>query len=189
MRISIVLVLTVLVVFSTCPAFAQEDNIGTSIIYPASPFYFLKTIREGLELKFALTPHSKMLRQLEFATRRLREVKTLLSKDEELIPPTLEKYNFYISLFPENLGDQNVSERIKESLVIHLKTLQEIYTQVSSARSKIAIRSTLYKIIKRADVPDYAKLPVCSLFAKEASSSALNDTEKKVYLERSKTCI
>lgn len=184
-----VLVLTVLVLFFAGVVYAQEDNIGTSLIHPASPFYFLKTIRESLELKFALTPRVNLLRRLEFATRRLREAKTLVSLNEDFIPPTLERYNSTLaSLSDKNLGDEEVSTRIKESLAVHLNVLQKMLNQVSSKRAKMSIRSALNRIIQRADTPNFAKLPVCNLFSKEASGSALNDTEKFVLSKRAQDC-
>lgn len=190
MKISIVLALTVWIFLSSCSlALAQENDIGQSLIHPATPFYFLKTIRENLELKFALTPRIKFFRQLEFATRRLRETKALIPKNEDLIPPTLERYSSHVKTLPDkDLEDEEIQIRIEESLVVHLETLQKIYDQVSNKRAKMAIRASLNRIIQRADVPAFAKLLICNLFAKEASSSALNQTERVVYLERSQKC-
>lgn len=190
MKITTILALTVWIFLSSCgSAYAQENDIGISLIHPASPFYFLKAIRENLELKFALTSRVKFFRHLEFATRRLRETKALIPGNEDLIPPTLEKYSSHLKTLPDkDLEDKETQIRIKESLVVHLETLQKIYDQVSNRRAKMAIRASLNRIIQRKDLPDYAILPVCSLFAKEASSSALNQTEKVVYLERSQKC-
>lgn len=190
MRISIVLALTAFILLSSCSSvYATENDIGTSKINPASPFYFLKVIRESLELKFAGTSHVRKFRELEFATRRLREAKTLISINEDLIPPTLEKYSSHLAnLSDKDLKDQEISERIKESLVIHLKILQKIYDQVSNKRAKMAIRAALNRIIQRSDVPSYAVVPVCNFFLKEASSSALNQTEQVVFSERAAFC-
>jgi len=171
------------------PSFAQEVDIGYSQIHPASPLYFLKTIRENIELSLVFTPRIKMLRQLEFATRRLRETKALISITEDLIPPTLERYISYINKFADKHEvDDQLESVLKDTLTIHLKVLLEIYDQVNSQRAKIFIRSTMYRLIKRADMPDEAKVSICDLFAKEASSSALNQTEQIVLLERSQKC-
>lgn len=189
MNFRIVLALIALILFSSSSVLAQEDNIGTSLIDPSSPFYFLKTIRESLELKFALTPHTILLRRLEFATRRLRETKTLVSKNEDLIPSTLERYNSQLAtLSDKDLNDQEVAMRVKESLAVHLNVLQKIYSQVSSLRAKMFIMSALNRIILRADIPNYSKLPLCNFFTKEASSSGLNDVEKVVLFERADRC-
>lgn len=191
MRITIVLTLTALIFLSSCSlALASVNEIGESRIHPASPFYFLKTLRENLELKFAGTPRVRMLRQLEFGTRRLREVKSLIpTTHQDLIFPNLERYSSYISSLPDkDLTDEEAAARIKESLVIHLNVLQTIYDQISNREAKMAIRSVLNRIIKRADVPISAKLPVCNFLSKEASSSALNEVERTILLERAIIC-
>ncbi len=190
MRLTIVLAL-MLFLFSTAGVVlaVTQDQIGQSRLEPSSPFYFLKTIRESWELKFAPTPRVKWLRQLEFATRRLREVKSLLVKNQELIAPTLEKYKSHIDSLPDkDLTDSEISTRIKESLAVHLEALQVIYHQASTSRAKMAIRATISRIVKRVDIPNYARIPACNFLAKEASSSALNQTEQAVYLERAKNC-
>lgn len=171
------------------PVYAIENDIGYSRIHPASPFYFLKTIREDLELNLAQTYHVKELRQLEFATRRLRETRTLVPINQDLIQPTLERYNAHLkTLYDQNLIDSEILTRIKDSLSIHLAVLQQIYPEVSNPRAKMAIRSAMNRIIQIADVPNFAKLSVCNYFNKEASSSSLNQTEKFVIKERTQKC-
>ena len=191
-----ILVVFFLLVFSCSPVLALDEaskaaqiDIGYSKISPVSFFYFLKTIREDLELKFALTPRVKLLRQLEFATRRLREVRTVVSLNQNLIPPTLERYNYYLNTMPDkDLNDEEVLARIKGTLITHLEVLQQMYGSVSSLRAKMAIRSAMNRVIQRADVPKIAKAPVCAFFSKEASSSSLNQTEKVVLADRSQKC-
>lgn len=115
MRILLTLIVFILISFFS-PVFAQEasfsatysaqmaptgNDIGVSKITPASFFYFLKTVRENLEMKLALTPHVKLIRQLEFATRRLRETKSLVGGREDLIQPTMERYWSYINSLPD----------------------------------------------------------------------------------------
>ncbi len=80
-----ILIPLLLVIFSCNNVFAIENDIGFSKITPDSPIYFLKALRENFELKLALTPHVKLVRQLEFATRRLREAKTLVWQNQDLI--------------------------------------------------------------------------------------------------------
>ncbi len=178
------------------PVFASED-IGSSKISPASSFYFLKTIRENIEMKFAGTQRVKLIRQLEFATRRLREVKSLVgNKSEDLIVPTMERYWYHIQSLPDkNLQDQDFSTRITENLAIHLETLERVYNQLlnehsssSSKRAKMAIRATINRLVGRADLPRNARLPACIFLTKEASSSALNETERQILKERAGNC-
>lgn len=171
------------------PTYAATD-IGQSKISPANPLYFLKTIQEDLELKFAGTDNVKMIRKIEFATRRLREVKSLISgSHEDLIEPTLERYWSYISRLPDkDLKDEELIIRVKESLIIHLESLQRIYGQISNTRAKMSIRSIVNRLIQRVDIPDDAKLPSCKFLSREASSSALNEVERSILADRAKKC-
>ncbi len=180
------------------PAFAAEatpsvqiNDIGYSRIDPTSPFYFLKTIRENLEMKLAQTTRVRNLRQLEFATRRLREAKTLVGKNEDLIPPTLERYMAHLNSLTENhlKSEQQFADDLKNNLSIHLALLRQIYDQGVSIRTKMFIRSVMNRVIKRADVPNYVKLPVCNFFLREASSSSLNQTEQLVLRDRGQNCL
>lgn len=186
-RITIITAVIIIIFISSPAAFALED-IGYSKLHPASAIYFLKTIRENLEFKFALTPRVKMLRQLEFATRRLREAKTLVGISQELIPPTLERYSAHLNNLPDqNLTDEELFTRIQESLNIHLEVLLQIYSG-ANPRAKMAIRSAMNRIIRRNDVSASAKRPVCNFFSKEASASSLNQTEQSVLSTRADKC-
>lgn len=186
-----ILLIAMLFLISCSSVLAKENDIGQSQIHPAHPLYFLKTVRESLEMSLALTPRVKLIRQLEFATRRLREVKALISNNrQDLIEPTLERYWFHIRvLLDEGSKDPELILRIKESLVVHLKTLDSIYAQLSNQEAKRAVRSALNRVVDRADIPDFARIPVCDFFAKESSSSALNQTEQVILKERSKNCL
>lgn len=183
--------------FYITPTFAQEQatqsaqvvDIGYSMIHPASPLYFLKTIREALELKFATTGHVKLLRQLEFAQRRLREVRTLITINEDLIPPTIERYIFYLNGLNDTHKDAEELRLMQSNLAYNLKALQLIYGQTVTPRAKMFIRSAMNRVIQRADVQNFAKLPICNLFAKESSSSALNQTEQTILTQRAQGCL
>lgn len=190
-NITIIIFIIIITVINITPVFAAEqDLVGYSKIHPASPLFFLKTIRENLELKLAFTKRVRMLRQLEFAFRRLKETKTLIGQNEDLIPPTLERYNSHLGTLPDRgLEDNQVIKAIEDNLVIHLKVLRQIYDQASSLRAKMFIRSTMNKIVLRADVSNLAKAPICDFFTKEASSSALNQTEQFVLAERARICL
>lgn len=174
------LVLTAVVLFFfSNPVFAQENDIGVSRITPDSIFYFLKTVREDIEMRLALTPHVKLVRQLEFATRRLRETKGLVASHEDLIAPTLERYWFHLSRLP--VVDSAI-------LTTHLKVLQNLYERLTNTQAKLSVRSTVNKISKRLDLPTFAKIPVCLFLQKEATSSALTQSEKAILLERAGDC-
>ncbi len=170
-------------------AYALED-IGQSRLHPASPFYFLKTIRENLELKFAGTRKVVYIRRLEFATRRLREVKSLIKLGNfELIIPTLENYASQLSALPDQgMQEKEVLQVIENNLANHLEVLQQIYYQIENPKAKMAIRSAVNRIIQREDLPASARESVCNFLQKEASASGLNSTETAVLLERARKC-
>ena len=171
------------------PTYAQAPDIGRSRIHPASYLYFLKATKETWQLKFAKTYQAKILLQLKFATTRLREAKTLLSENQDLIQPTLERYMASLKNFPDKPQEGDpMGLKIKEVLDFHLKVLEQMYPETSNPKAKMALRSVMNRVIQRADMSPSAKLPICTLFAKEASTSALNEVERAVLTARASRC-
>lgn len=165
------------------------EDIGYSKIHPASPLYFLKGVREKLELHFAQTYRVKEFRQLEFATRRLREVRALIPISQDLIPSTMERYIAHLSkLTDKHQENDKFVPILQHNLSIHLRVLENIYNQTTNSRAKMFIRSAMNRVMQRADVPRSAKLSICNFFTKEASSSALNQTEQFVLQNRAQDC-
>lgn len=165
------------------------NDIGVSRITPASFFYFLKTVRENIELKLAFTPHVKKIRNLEFATRRLREVKSLVNGREDLIQPTMERYWFQLNqIDPKDDSDPEVVTRVKESLTVHLEVLQSIYDKLTNPSAKLSVRSVINRITLRLDLPISAKIPACFFLQKESTSSAISESEREILIERAQTC-
>lgn len=189
MKNIVIIFIVVITVIKITSANASENDIGLSKIHPASPFYFLKTIRENLELKFAQTTRVKNLRRLEFATRRLRETRTLIPINQDLIPPTLERYTAYLnSLTDKHQENDEFAQSLKNNLTIHLQVLLKMYDDTTNSRAKMFIRSAMNRVIQRQDVSSFAKLAICNFFQKEASSSALNQTEQVVLKNRAQSC-
>lgn len=171
------------------PVFAQEDNIGTARIDASSPLYFLKSVREILELKFAKTTQDKANIQLEFTIRRIREVKSLArTSREDLIEPTLEKYVWHlqelkgITLF---LKDEDMVNKVNGSIITQMNTLQEVFKVVNDPKAKRSIRLTIFRISENFTAPRSA---ACNFLSKEASSSAISDVERVVLLNRVEKC-
>lgn len=203
MRISVfVLCLLLTLIFSYSNLFAEEasgsaqmaptgNDIGVSRIAPDSALYFLKTIRENLEMSLAVTPRVKLIRQLEFATRRLREVKSLIpTTHQDLIQPTMERYYSYINSLPQkDLGDEEISTRIKESLTVHLEVLEQIYDQITNKAARMSIRAAINRIVQRVDVTPSGRIRACRFLQQEATSSALMEVEREILLQRVKICI
>lgn len=206
-KFSFLIIIFVLFFFVT-PISAQEDNIGTSRINPASPLYFLKSVKEMVELKFAKTTSAKAYRQLEFATRRIREVKSLsVTSRQDLIQPTLEMYFQHIKELNGvlTLTDEREVARASKEIPMHMDILQTEYLQVTNEDAKRSISLTVNRlseweqeIITRLDLLKEAsvagkfresKLSGCNFLSKEASSSALGEVEKYVYKERVIKCL
>lgn len=215
MRITIVLTLTAWLFLASCnSAFAKNSDIGYSQIHPAHPLYFLKTVREILEIKSAGTNNIKVLRYLEFSTRRIREVNSLVKNNNpDLIPPTLEKYwlNFTRLNGLVNVTDKNLITLVNDSLNQHINVLENIYSQTDNKRAKMAIRLTINRISeenmllldkinqvikgdsKSALAEEIQKINLnqvltCNLLIKQASESGLNDVEEIVLKERANKC-
>lgn len=193
---------------SLAPAFAQTPERIQVGLAPDSPFYFLKSVREILELKFAGTTRIRALRELEFTTRRIREVSSLVNTSrEDLISPTLERYLAVLNDLSgiANTKDKDLATKVSEEVVWQMTVLQEILPQVTDLAAKRSIRATIYRVtqweqsystkLSLDKQPDLAqkmvdsKLSGCNLLAKEASSSALNQVERVVWAERAKICL
>ena len=183
--------LTALIFLGNCSsAYASQDLIGKSQLHPAHPLYFLKPVREILEMHFAQTRRVKFIRQLEFATRRLREVRSLIdAKREDLIEPNLEKYWYHIQKLPDkDLADGELVAAIKGATSVHLEVLENVYSVVENKRAKMSIRSAINRLSQRQDLELKTKNRICNFLQKEASSSALNEVEKAILLERVQKC-
>ncbi len=183
------------------------DDIGQSQITPASPLYFLKAVREILEFKFAGTTKVKAYRQLEFATRRIREVNSLVKTPrEDLIAPTLEKYAWHLQELGGivSLQDKDMMGQVSEVVALHMNVLQKDLGQLTNQQAKRSIRLAVFKIsewnqkiISQLNLPNQAstlgklisvKLLGCNFLSREASSSALNEVEKEVFTTRAEIC-
>lgn len=183
--------LTALIFLGNCnSAYASQDLIGKSQLHPASYLYFLKPIREILEMYFAQTPRVKFVRSLEFATRRLREVRSLIDAGrEDLIEPNLEKYWYHIQKLPDkDLADGELVASIKGVTSVHLEVLEDVYRVVVNKRAKMSIRSAINRLSQRGDLELKTKNRICNFLQKEASSSVLNEVEKEILRERAEKC-
>ena len=206
LRIMVFLFMILASLFMIQPVFAADD-IGQSRISPASPLYFLKSVREILELKFAPTIHIRSLRELEFANRRVREVNSLVnSPHEDLIQPTLEKYWSGLGqlIGISDLRDENQAEQVSRSISLHMSLLQKVFSQVSDSKAQRSIRSTVFRLSEWdnrlisklntgkhftfAQEIENSKISGCRFLTREASSSAFNDIERVVTIERAKKC-
>lgn len=181
-------------------------EIGESLIAPNSPLYFLKAIRERIEEKIASSREAKSITQVEFAHRRIRELRALVkSNNQDLIPPVMERYKAHIKE-AEGIAsfDDELAVRVGEAVSRHLDVLQRVYDQVGNPRAKAAIRSAIEKaeehnrlLTAKLDLVYQQQLIrkvalrqalACRFFEREASSSALNDTEREYMRQKVGIC-
>lgn len=141
-------------------------------------------------MHFAQTSRVKTIRQLEFATRRLREVNSLISINrQDLIEATLIRYWSHVQTLPqEGIEEADLTASIGENLKIDLQFLEGIYHQLSNSRAKLAVRSTINKLVQRKDLANEARSSGCSFLTKVASSSALTEAERAIYSQRAQKC-
>lgn len=158
------------------------DSVGYAKLSPASPFYFLEVIRESVEMKLSFKQPAKIQKQIAFSQRRIQEVNSLaLSHSQDLIAQTLENYKSNLSSIPQvGGGDALLADQLADLLAV--------YPQVINTQGRMAIRAVVNLLGERADLPKAIKLPACAFLAQEASSSALNDTEKFTLIQRAKQC-
>lgn len=181
-------------------------EVGQSVISPSSPLYFLKTIRERIEVLFAGTNETKLNRELEFSIRRIREVNSLINAQKfDQIPITLERYNKHIKQAEGFAGsDEGLKVRIGEQLARHLDVLQRAYDLVGDPRAKMAILTAIERIeehnrvlLDKLSIEKQQRLIkgiadrqafACRLLVRESSGSGFNETEAAVLKEKASNC-
>ncbi|MBI4036602.1 hypothetical protein HY386_01865 [Candidatus Daviesbacteria bacterium] len=185
---------------------AGAVEIGESLIYPSSPLYFLKGIRERIELMLSSNNKAKAQRELEFAQRRLREVRALIKHQrQDLIDSTLERYKASLNEARSlSAPDSSLQLPVGEAISRHLDVLQRVHDQVGNPRAKQAIRAALERgmehlqtMQKRLDLVQQQELIrktalrqalACNLLAREASNSGLTDTDRVYLTQKVKDC-
>ncbi len=184
-------------------------DIGYSLIDPTNPLYFLKTAKEYIEVHYfqPTVDISRVTQYLEFAQRRLREVNSLIKdKRQDLIVPMMEQYKNYLDLADKIGPDkENIQTQIAQAKARQLDVLIRLYDQVGDPNAKRSIRSavvfdeeyngkTLEAIkdpVIKADLTEkisQRQMAACAFISREASSSALNDTERYYFSQKTKEC-
>ncbi len=121
-------------------------EVGQALIAPNSSLYPLKKLKEKVELSLTFTTQGKVIRHLEFAQRRLREVNTLLKvQRQDLVSATLADYRFSIEQ-SLNHSTPDLKVTVGEALSRHLDVLQRIYDGVGSQQAKKAILQSIESV-------------------------------------------
>lgn len=182
-------------------------EVGDALISPASSLYFLKALRERIELLFSNSPEVKAHRQLEFSVRRLREVKSLIKEDrQDLIESTLERYKDEVKqLSPLSARNEGLRVTLGESVARHLFVLQTLYLQINDKDAKRAVRATIEELIdfnKKlfSEMEDQSfkeqlwektalrEEAACQFLAGEVNSADLNEPERQILKEYVTNC-
>jgi hypothetical protein len=184
-------------------------EIGEALIPPTSPLYFLKSLRENIEDRFfsPVSDESKVVRKMEFAQRRLREIRSVIKKNrQDLIEPLMQQYRNYIVLADRIAPDKpEIVATLAELKARHLDVLIRFYDEVGDPNAKRAIRASIIAVeeVNRAALGNLSdpqrgqldqkiklrQLGACNFLRREASGSGLNDTEKFVIKNKATECL
>lgn len=212
-----------LVIFSSLfsPVFAISPNpsattsaiidpgkleVGDALISPASSIYFLKALRERIELVFSDNNSIKAQRHLEFSVRRLREVNTLIEQNrQDLIEEVLERYKSEINQAKDlSARDDNLRASVGESVARHIYILQTIYNQLNNVNAKRALRASVMEIeafnnkiigdltdpLRQTLIDNISlrQMAGCQFLAGQVGSPDLNEPEKQILQEYVTSC-
>lgn len=183
-------------------------EVGDSLISPASSLYFLKALRERIELAMSSNTQMQSQRQLEFTVRRLREVKSLIEeRREDLIPETLERYKDSLNqLNGISKNDEGLQEALGESIARHAYILQTLYYQTSDPSAKRAIRSAIEAVVnyntklltnlendllrqQLTSSVGLRQIAACQFLASQTKASELNDAERVILKDDASKCL
>jgi len=138
-----------IIIGAVIPAFAFGEVSGSELphIYlnPDSPFYFLKTIKEQIQLFFTFSAEKKVEQYLNLAERRLAEYQKMVEKGKtEIAEKTLSQYENWLNHAFKKLEElknqgKNINDsyqKVEELISKHLEIIQKNLTQVPEAAKK-----------------------------------------------------
>lgn len=187
-------------------------EVGDSLISPSSGLYFLKALRERIELYFSDTNQVKTQRELEFSVRRIREAKTLIDeKREDLIEVTLQKYRNHLDAVQKlSNGGRGMNVNVGASVARHMYVLQSLYYNINDLAAKRAVRTSIQRVLEHNwDLLNSKELALvektalseqialrqiagCKFLSDETNNTAFNESEREIlkeYVEGCKTKI
>src|SRR3989344_117028 len=118
---------------------------------PKSPFYFLDTLFERINLAFTFNPEKKATKALLFAEERLAEVATGTNEDEpEVIKTLMANYQENVALAAEKskeVKDEKKAEELLNKIADDTAKHQEVLTEVLAKVPEVA-KEAITKAIK-----------------------------------------
>lgn len=130
---------------ATPPAEVLEEPIYTPRLLPDNPLYFLKRIKERIELFFAFTPEKRAEKLAEIATRRIAEAKMMVKKGKpEFVERLMARYQKHLERAIEKTEEakkkgkevEKVLEIITQATSQHQGVLSEVYEKVPEEAKK-----------------------------------------------------
>lgn len=124
---------------ATPPAETVEELIYTPKLLPDSPFYFLKGIKEKIELFLAQASEAQAEKYAELATRRVAEAKLMIHKNKfQFVVKLLNEQQDYLQKAQEKIKEaqreakdvQAVAAIVARATNQHLGVLADVYEQV-----------------------------------------------------------
>lgn len=130
---------------------AAEQEIYTPRLLPDSPFYFLKSWKEKIELFLAQTPEAQAEKYAELATRRVAEAKVMVKKKKfQFVERLMVQHQRHLEKAQEKIEEAEKKGRdvervltiVTEATNQHLNVLTEVYEKASE-QAKEAIEHAI----------------------------------------------
>lgn len=130
---------------------AVEEPIYTPKLLPDNPFYFLKDLKERIELFLAFAPEKKAEKLAEIATRRIAEAKKMIEKGKpEFVEKLMARYEKQLQKAMERAEEakekgkdvEKVLEIVTQATSQHQGVLAEVYEKVPD-KAKEAIERAI----------------------------------------------
>ena len=127
-----------------------KNDLPNPGITPDSPFYFLDTLGEQIELLFAFSPAAKAERATQIAAEKAAEVEAMIEENKpDAVETAATRYGELISLAAQNIGESEdraaaVAELVAQATSIHLTVLTGLLDKVPD-QARSAIENALTK--------------------------------------------
>lgn len=123
------------------PASAQTSDLPEAGLTPASPFYFVERVFEGIGTLFAFGNSAKAQRYLTLAEERLAEAQALAEEGDERAQAAVERYQQQVAQAQQRAeagGDIDLQSQVTDATTKHLAALDEVLERVpEQARASI----------------------------------------------------
>ena len=124
---------------------AKDNELPESGLTPDSPFYFLKTWKEQIQLFFTFGAENKAKQYLHLADVRLAEYQKMIEKGKtELAQKTLDKYEKQLNHALQKMEElkqkgeetKNISKNLEDTISKHITVLQQNLQKVPETGKK-----------------------------------------------------